>query len=251
MTPTSPLTPDIETESDYQKALEAMRQRQRPAGILRVMMNALEKYRQARKIGWSRPQNKYGLTVFRAYKLDACEYRELAESVFAAVSAEFSGLPAEHENFIQSLKHDRELMFYVFVHDHEDRSDRYEGVTFSLGRRAANLPRHRDRLDVIIESPVQQGRSQGPSRIRMYVDPFRRPIAENPALQCGHDPLRSRHSRQLFDAGVELYASIPAADRRVWSHWTRDYIDYFGPRLAPVRNSYFPTEVDEARAAVG
>ena len=60
----------IKNEDQYRSAVKQLDQDKKPAFLLRLLMNAVESYRQARKFGWSRPQNKYGLTVFRSFRLD-------------------------------------------------------------------------------------------------------------------------------------------------------------------------------------
>jgi hypothetical protein len=60
-----------------------MDRQQRPPSILRFLMGD-ELYRQARKIGWSRPWNKYGINTFLSFKLDFPQDDDLVERARAA-----------------------------------------------------------------------------------------------------------------------------------------------------------------------
>ena len=62
-------------------------------------------------------------------------------------------------------------MGFVFTHEFSEDGKQYEGATLSLGRK--NQKRYRDRIDIIFESPVIAGISQGLERIRVYIDPYR------------------------------------------------------------------------------
>lgn len=68
---------EIRSEADYQNVLATLSRRDRPHAILRFLMRALESYRAARKMGWSRPWNKYGVVNFQSFKLDPAQDHEL------------------------------------------------------------------------------------------------------------------------------------------------------------------------------
>jgi len=61
---------EIQSADAYIAAMQALNKKDRPPAFLRLLMNAFESYRQSRKIGWSRPWNKYGVNTFRSYRLD-------------------------------------------------------------------------------------------------------------------------------------------------------------------------------------
>ena len=135
-------------------------------------------------------------------------------------------------------------MGFVFFHDFCEKEILYEGMTFSLGRIAPGRSRHRDRFDLILESEVKNGCSQGVTRIRAYVDPFKLPIKKNPARFLSNQPPRTGGVKKLFLEGTEHYHHWLGDANRVWEHWTQRYINYFGPRTLWVSNSYFPPVVD-------
>ncbi len=234
----------IETEDQYRSAVMQLDQDKKPTFLLRLLMNALESYRQARKMGWSRPQNKYGLTVFHSFRLDRSDDRPLIDLVMKACLTEFTELDGAAGQYIRGLLEDPCLMGFIFVHDCLEEGTRYEGMTFSFGRVATGQARHRDRFDLILESEVSNGSSQGLSRVRAYVDPFMSPIRKNPARVFIHESPRVTEAQELFLKGAETYALWQGDADRAWQHWTQRYINYFGPRTRSVGNSFFPTVVD-------
>ena len=240
--------PSIESEGQYRTAVRQLDQDKKPPFVLRLLMNALESYRQARKMGWSRPQNKYGLTVFRSFRLDRRQDQSVIDLVIRTFVTEFPELDKESSRDVQALHDDPRLMGFVFVHDGRDEGDLYEGITFSFGRIASGRTRHRDRFDLILESEIKDGLSQGLSRVRAYVDPFKPPSRKNPARLFLHHPPRTHEVQDLFLAGANLYTSWLEESDREWQHWTQRYINYFGPRTTPVENSYFPTGIDPPTA---
>ena len=234
----------IQNEEQYRLAIRTLDQKRKPARFLRLVMNALEAYRQARKMGWSRPQNKKGLTVFQSYTLDAERDRTLINSVFAGAREEFAELGEREWTFLAELEADPKLMAFVFVHDLEEAGRRFEGITYSLGRRSRDKPRFRDRFDLILEAEIVDGQSQGLSRVRTYVDPFVQPIRHNPAWTTAHHTIVSGRSHALFERGSLLHEQWQADPERHWSHWTTEYIDYFGPRKQAVAGTRFATAID-------
>jgi hypothetical protein len=237
---------EIQSEREYQVALQTLGQRTRPNWLLRVIMNALERYRQSRKMGWSRPQNKRGLTVFAAYELTPATDTDIVSRVFEATGREFaSELDAETRSYLASLRSEPGLMGFLFVHDLIEGERRFEGLTYSMGRRVAGEPRFRDRFDLMVEAEVGPAGSRGLTRVRAFVDPFRRPIETHPAQSFCHDTAFTEESAALFTLASELHTRWSTCRERHWRHWTSDYIDYFGPRLQPVSGTFFPTEVDQ------
>jgi len=239
----------IENESQYRSAVRQLDQDKRPPFLLRLLMNALEAYRQARKMGWSRPQNKYGLTVFESFRLDRGDDRPLIDLVLNTCLAEFPELDEDATQYVRALFEDPNLMGFIFVHDCRDEGKLYEGITFSFGRVAAGQSRHRDRFDLILESEVTGGTSQGLSRVRAYVDPFTLPIRKHPARAYSHEPVRATAAQDLFLSGADVYARWRDDADRAWQHWTQRYINYFGPRTSAVGDTYFPTLIDQVATA--
>ncbi len=60
----------IESAEAYRLAVQTLNKKDSPPKILQLIMNGFESYRASRKLGWSRPWNKYGVRTFRSYKLD-------------------------------------------------------------------------------------------------------------------------------------------------------------------------------------
>jgi hypothetical protein len=233
--------PEIQSASQYRSAVKQLDQGKRPPFLLRLLMNALESYRQARKMGWSRPQNKYGLTVFQSFKMDPSRDQTVIDLAMKTFLTEFTELDEASSDFVREIHQDPRLMGFVFVHDFSEKGKTYEGLTFSFGRVAEGQTHHRDRIDLIVESEVKGGTSLGLSRIRAYVDPFKLPIRKNPAQVFSHEDSLSDDAHELFLEASEISSSWQDETGRTWDHWTQRYINYFGPRTMPVANSYFPT----------
>ncbi len=64
----------IENEAQYHETSKILSAKKHPPAILRLLMNSFERYRQARKFGWSRPWNKVDLMNFQSFKLNTNEY---------------------------------------------------------------------------------------------------------------------------------------------------------------------------------
>lgn len=236
---------EISNESDYQVAVRALGARSRPSWFLRLLMNALERYRQTRKMGWSRAQNKQGLTVFASYQLNVIDDVDVVAAAFSAVEQQFgTSITQEDARFLQSLRSDAQLMGFLFVHDLVEGDRQFEGMTYSFGRRAAGEPRFRDRVDLIVESEVIAGTSRGISRVRLYVDPCVRPFESHPArVRVAEAPLMGA-CHELFDRASMLHKLWSLRVEKQWHHWTNEYIEYFGPRAKAVPGTCFPTHVD-------
>lgn len=251
---------EIETEKQYQEAMKTLGRGNRPNWILRLVMNALESYRQARKLGWSRPHNKVGVTTFASYEPDLEEARVIANDVVKAARVEFIGeIDDQQISFLDELKSDPGLMAFIFVHDRVEQGQIYEGATFSFGRRTEHLPRFRDRMDFIVESLVGNNGSRGLTSVRAIVDPFKQPISKHPATTFRHicddktDPnwWFAKESIALFNRASDLHTEWSKNPEKHWDHWTSEYIDYFGPRKEAVPGTYFPTMIDEILEVIG
>jgi hypothetical protein len=162
----------LANDNDYLKTKALLNAGKKPRTVLRHMMQALEDYRQTKKYGWSRAWNKYDVVNFQSFKLTQSdtELRQLAADLLAN---ECLGLPIIAQGFVEGLLGGKQLpMGFVFVHEFNDNGQLYEGATLSFGRVNATNRRYRDRLDIILESPVVDGSSQGLARLRVYVDPY-------------------------------------------------------------------------------
>lgn len=225
---------DVSSEQDYQQALSTLSQAKQPAAILKLIMRGFEAYRAARKMGWSRPWNKYDLVNFQSLKIKPEQDHVLIQSAQQLIKDEFSDVPAEATAFIHQLLSDTNLMGFIFCHEYQQDGRRWEGATLSLGRK--NNRRYRDRFDIILESEIIDGRSAGFSRIRVYVDPYSDKPAP-PVWQAETSP-QADVSCLLFNALTEASWTWAGEDR-TWDHWTSRYIDYFGPRHFELAQSYF------------
>lgn len=226
---------EITDPDSYARAMRTLSEAKRPAWILQALMNAFEAYRQSRKIGWSRPWNKVGVTTFKSYKLDFSgdsELIALATSILDGIGPRHTaGWPGSAAEFIADLlgaepDKRRRLMGFLFYQEIDIDGRLHEAVTLSLGR--VNGKRHRDRIDLIFEAPIDQDGAAPISRIRIYVDPF---LGVAPPLaQAEIDGAEAEaYSHALATLG-DLYRDWEPAKGAVWDHWTSRYIDYFGPR---------------------
>ncbi|MDH5394017.1 MAG: hypothetical protein OEY11_12585 [Gammaproteobacteria bacterium] len=225
----------IDNTTEYRRIKKILSKKNQPSKIMCFLMNALESYRQARKLGWSRPWNKYHLNVFQTFKLKFADDQALQELVSNILQHEIA-MPASAKQFVNDLLSDEmHLMGFVFVHDFDDDGQLYEGVTYSLGR--VKDKKYRDRIDLILESPVYAEKSQGLSRMRVYIDPYM--TAKEPLWASTHGDNLSHDALQLFDQLADCSWSWASQEKRLWHHWTADYIDYFAPRQKMLEMSYF------------
>ena len=255
----SPDSYEIKDKSTYNSAVQALSRKSRPPAILRFIMQALEKYRQNRKMGWSRPWNKYGIMTFQSFKLDFSGTGDTVEAALiegarAVVAAECAAMPGEAAAFVDDLLAETsrsDLMGFVFVHEFTEKGDggdnRFEGVTLSFGR--VKDKRFRDRFDLIFEAPVSVAGAGDFSRLRVFVDPFMG-VGE-PVWTATVDPAAAPASKALFDRLAELSWNWAGEDARIWDHWTSAYIEYFGPRQWSAEQSHFhfPDAPPHARRA--
>jgi hypothetical protein len=229
---------EISSEKEYRKAIRVLEQNKKPSKFLSFLMNMLEGYRQKRKMGWSRPQNKYGLNVFSSYYLFADNDQDILTRLLDIFRSEIDEL-SFHKSFVEELFEDPGLMGFVFCHDFDSKGEEFEGFTLSLGRKSTLSPRFRDRVDFIFESKVSKNSSNGFSRIRVYVDPFIEPIQSNPSEYF------EVTNTEKYDAFFKDVVSqiekweTKELDSRIWEHWTSRYIDYFGLRKKNITNSIF------------
>lgn len=207
--------------------------RERPAWVLRVLMSALDKKRQARGLGWSRPWNKIGMTVFRAHRhvpeSDGSSLHTAMETI-----REFAPEPLLSLPFINDLFADPALMAFTFYHNRESGGSQYEGLTVSFGRHVPEDRTKRDRVDLILEDRRVDGAVDGRvDLVRIIVCPW-----SSYGIDRDHQRLElcefSEAERAQFDAlyreCVATYLAWKDDESRQWSHWSNEFIDYFGPR---------------------
>ena len=226
----------IDNQQDHDAVMKTINQRSKPNAVLRLLMNAFESYRQSRKLGWSRPWNKYNVINFQSFRLDKNVDTELLALTDNILCNECPGISKQALQFVDFLLHEcQPLMGFIFVHEFMDEGQLYEGATLSLG--CVNNKRYRDRLDLIVESPVLEGTSQGFSRLRVYVDPYN---GEQDPLWYGCiEQDSSSLSSELFLRLSDISNQWQLQQEKHWNHWTSDYINYFGPRQHIVQNSFF------------
>ncbi|MGZ4980496.1 MAG: hypothetical protein ACXWE4_04325 [Methylobacter sp.] len=228
----------ISDDQDYREVEAELNACKKPSKTLRFLMQALENYRQSKKMGWSRPWNKENVVNFQSFKLNASD-QALCRLTLKAIEAEADSMPSMVRQFISELLNDGQPpMGYVFFQEFTEQESHYEGAVISYGRISKQSKRHRDRLDVILESAVTDGCSQGLSRMRIYVDPY---YAEDkqPLWQGVITPPVHADTLRLFEHLAGLSWAWEGDINRTWNHWIIDYIDYFGPRQWPMRKSFF------------
>lgn len=229
----------IENESEYREASKTLSKKKRPPAVLRMLMNSFESYRQARKFGWSRPWNKYGLVNFQSFILDTSTHPWFVQTAKSLLQLEAENMPEAAQMFCMELLADEKLMGFIFVHEYTQDGNQYEGATLSLGR--VNNKRYRDRIDIIVESAVIDGVSQGLQRSRIYIDPYREDDKQ-PLWQSESSASENHYAADLFAALSNVSWYWANDEGHIWDHWTSAYIDYFGDRQWPMTKSYFYVE---------
>lgn len=229
----------INTDSEYGEVKKILSRGDKPHRVLRLLMNALESYRQSRKLGWSRPWNKVNLMNFQSFRLDREQDRSLFELAADVLIHDGADMPQSAKSFADDLLNSPQLMAFVFVHEYEDNGRLYEGATLSLGR--VNNKKYRDRIDLIVEAPVVEGITQGLSRLRVFVDPYSGDKA--PLWTLVQTDELSAATRRLFQRLSEISNQWASRPEKHWHHWTSDYIDYFGARRHPVKRSCFHIDI--------
>lgn len=214
-----------------------------PQRILRLFMNALESKRQAKGMGWSRPWNKYGLTIFNTHSADLEKDAPYFEPVFRLLDVFKDRIPEHERDFVRELLQDPECMAFVFYHHDDHESGQYEGLTFSFGRRHGVDKSKRDRLDIVIEDRLVGNRVDGEvDRLRFYICPWDRYQNGRRLFmleQTSFDVREDEALCHLYQHAVWHYHEWKHDDRRRWNHWSQQYIDYFGKRqLIPAATSF-------------
>jgi hypothetical protein len=189
-------------------------------------MTALEGVRQAQGLGWSRPWNKYGMTVFSSHVLDPQADKDVVDAVRALVG---------EDPFARGLLDDPKLMMFVFYHDRLVGDVRFEGLTLSFGRKLSKDRTRRDRVDIVLEDRWEDGKVDGQVDLaRIYVNPW----SDWKTRAVDLREVDPRNLQSLYSQSVAHFQAWKSVPERQWSHWSTDYIEYFGPRTSiPVASS--------------
>lgn len=217
-------------------------QAKKPNWVLRKLMNTLEQKRMVKKLGWSRPWNKYGVNNFRTHTLNFATDQEYIQNASEALSAIAADSEMKYQSFLQELLADSQKMGFVFYHNitDEDGSE-YEGLTISFGRKVSTDKTRRDRVDIILEDKRENGKvDQKIDRIRVYINPLEPFMQEEEMLVKTLTASESLTPYQdLYNESVKLYHEWKEDDERLWFHWAIRYIDYFGARSFIPENTCF------------
>ncbi len=208
---------------------------QKPSWLLVKLMNALEKKRQQRGLGWSRAWNKYGMTVFRTHLVKPEEDQAFLRQLDHWIVQLVGDAPLPYREFVIELLADSGRMNFIFYHNRTTESgEQFEGLTLSIGRRVASDASKRDRIDLILEDRRVDGAVDGRvDRLRLYVCPWSLygPDRSHYLLDLAPLPLALAENIQgLYRENVAAYDQWKSVEERQWSHWSVRYIDYFGPR---------------------
>ncbi|MBT4770750.1 MAG: hypothetical protein HOO00_09560 [Rhodospirillaceae bacterium] len=236
----------IESAESYLAAMRALNKKNRPPAVLRLLMSAFESYRQARKIGWSRPWNKYGVKTFRSYRLDFTQDTDLIALARDILKETEPEMPEAARRYVKDLLDDGpemrgQLMGFIFFHE-IDGTYIHEGATLSFGRKIKK--RYRDRLDFVFEAPIRDRRAGPFERMRIFVDPFQG--VKPPLWEAEYSADLLSAAQAAFQRLRAVYTAWESVEGRSWDHWTSAYIDHFGPRRHYVENSNFPISEQES-----
>lgn len=236
---------ELQNELEHRIAKNILNEGKQPSKILCFLTQRLENYRQSKKMGWSRTWNKKQIVNFQSFKLCNTDI-ELRKLALQVIAAEWPEMPTQANQFAQDLlSGDLAPMGFIFFHELNEEGKIYEGAILSYGRKSGENRRFRDRLDIILESPVIDGNSQGFSRLRIYVDPYlehKAPLWSD-VKETTFQPI----TEQLFRDLSALSWDWAKDKSRIWEHWVTQYIDFFGPRKTKMKSSYFHTAIPECR----
>jgi len=216
----------------------------KPSRLLARLMNALEKKRQAKGLGWSRAWNKSGLTVFRTHIQRIAEDEDYFRPALPLLNRFLEAAPSRYRDFVSDLLSDPDRMAFTFYHNNNTEDGRqFEGLTLSIGRRVPEDRAKRDRLDIVVEDERENGRvDRTVDRLRIYVCPWAT-YSENRKFHLTErtdlNPEELALAQGLYKPCVEKYHQWKSDESRQWSHWSVRYIDYFGPRSFIPQGSSF------------
>lgn len=207
--------------------------KKRSTGLLYRMMNVLEKKRQGKGYGWSRSWNKYGVNVFRTHICEIEDDADYLNPIAPFLKKFLEDPPQPYADFIQDLIEDPTRMAFTFYHNSENDGRQYEGLTLSLGRKIPADKTKRDRLDIILEDLRVDGAVDGKvDRLRVYLCPWATYQDKHFHLQEVTELTDDQRdlAQELYDHCVRHYHDWKGEEERQWSHWSIQYIDYFGAR---------------------
>ncbi|OIO66814.1 MAG: hypothetical protein CO186_00685 [Zetaproteobacteria bacterium CG_4_9_14_3_um_filter_49_83] len=232
------LPQNINDEASYQETLAILSKQSKPSRVLCVLMNMLESYRQARKMGWSRPWNKYGLTTFQSFKIDPEADGLLCDRALGVVK-QLEQVPDQVSEFVNELFGAQGcLMGFLFFSEYTEDHLEFETATLSFGRKVIGNTRFRDRFDVVFDAPVQDGCAQRLSRVRLYSDPYADGSKELLWTMTFTEEI-PESLQALFYLLCDYSWQWQLREDKHWDHWTSRYIDYFGPRQHELKQSHF------------
>jgi hypothetical protein len=239
------ITLDTESINPEDLSPEALQRelslQKRPAWIMRVMMNALEKGRSSKKLGWSRKWNKEGYMIYRTHTHKRDEDSVYFDVMHAMVKVAVKEAPSEYQSFVESIFSLEKPMAFTFYHNRVDASGKmYEGLTFGLGRKSSEDKKMRDRIDIVMEDSRQSdGSVDGKlDKIRIYINPWSK-YQNDELFEIELNANEANMFQPTYQKAVEVYHNLKVQENRLWNHWSVNYIDYFGKRDFIPRNSSF------------
>jgi len=235
----------ISTDSAYTSVIKALGRQLESPTIMRHLMRVAENYRAKRKLGWSRPWNKYGLRTFQSFKLDPTADADLLDRGLSLLGA-IDDVPDEARKFVADLLADSDrLMGFVFLSEYEEDGDHYETATLSLGCKNSSSARHRDRFDIVLDAPVVEKAVKPVSRVRLFIDPHT-PDQMEPIYSAVVGSPLPEHAVTLFAVLARLSSDWAEDETKVWDHWTSKYVEYFGERQHEQEGSHFKSPQAQA-----
>jgi len=234
----------ISNESSYLETLAILNKQTKPSKTLCLLMNMLESYRQSRKMGWSRPWNKYGLTTFQSFKINPEADYQLCEQTLAIVN-NLEQVPKQTFDFIHELfVEPKRLMGFLFFSEYTEKNIAFETATLSFGRKVIGNTRFRDRFDLVFDAPIQENCAQHLSRVRLFSDPYNDGSKELLWKTSFTDTI-PEDIQKLFNLLCDYSWQWQCRKDKHWDHWTSRYIDYFGPRHHELKQSHFYQETGQ------
>lgn len=245
LAPDMPLLDDARSAADQMSVGALMREinlRARPGWVLRMLMGALDRKRQALGLGWSRPWNKSGMNIFGAHRFRPAEDRLVLEAPMQAIR-QYAPEPLLSLAFIEDLFADPALMAFAFYHNRESGGAHYEGLTLSFGRHVPEDRTKRDRLDLILEDRRVDGRVDGcVDLVRIMVCPWSTYGIDRDHQryeQCDFSAEERCCFQRVYSDAVGNFHAWRHDESRQWTHWSAAFIDYFGPRAFVPEGSSF------------
>ncbi|MBL4889654.1 MAG: hypothetical protein JKX97_06505 [Candidatus Lindowbacteria bacterium] len=223
--------------------IQELNQQNKPNLILCKLMNILESKRMKKKLGWSRPWNKYGVNNFNTHILTLKDDETYIQGIYQAIKPVIQGFDTDYLSFIEELLNDPKMMAFTFYQNSVDDRDRqYEGLNISLGRKCESDRTKRDRFDIVLEDLRVDGAVDGKiDRVRIYVNPFDKFSDEDFLFweKSDFEPQEFEILQGIYDCGIKNYDQWKTEKSREWAHWSVRYIDYFGAREWIPQNSSF------------